>query len=247
MTETPTRTARRAHRRRPRRRASFFSVLGELLLTAGLLVFLFLFWQLFWNDWVVRGEQNDRGSQISQEWSDAAEDPGHSDPIIPDEPENGEIFAQLRVPRFGDDYVSQIAGGVEKSVTLDPIGLGHYPDTQMPGEKGNFAVAGHRNTHGAPLNKVAELQPGDAIVVETKDGWFTYRYRNTEYVQPSQVDVIAAVPGDPNATAEESIITLTSCNPFMSTAERIISYGVLESWTPRADGPPASLTDGVEG
>ncbi|MGO2664045.1 class E sortase [Mycetocola reblochoni] len=247
MIESPTRRTNRASRRRPRPRVSVLGVLGELLLTAGVLVFLFLFWQLFWNDWVVRGEQNDRGSQISREWDDQASDAGHDDPIIPEQPDDGEVFAQLRVPRFGEDYVSQIAGGVSKAVTLDPIGLGHYPDTQMPGEDGNFAIAGHRNTHGAPLNKVAELQPGDAIVVETKDGWFTYRYRNTEYVQPSQVDVIAAVPGHPDEDPVDSVITLTSCNPFMSTAERIISYGVLESWTPRADGPPAALTDGVEG
>jgi sortase A len=108
-------------------------------------------------------------------------------------------------------------------------------------------VAGHRNTHGKPLNQVGTLQIGDAIVVEVPEGWYTYRFRTLEYVKPSGVGVLNPVPQADGVEATDSFITLTSCNPAFSTAERIIAYGVFESWTPRAAGTPAVLTQSLEG
>ncbi|MFX8907022.1 sortase, partial [Acinetobacter baumannii] len=82
--------------------------------------------------------------------------------------------------------------------TLDPIGIGHYPDSAMPGEVGNFALAAHRTTFGKPFNRIADLRAGDAIVVETPDGWYTYRFRTLEYVKPNAVDVLLDVPQKPD-------------------------------------------------
>ena len=64
----------------------------------------------------------------------------------------------------------------------------------MPGEVGNFAVAAHRTTYGKPFNRIAELHVNDAIVVETADGWYTYRFRTLEYVTPDEVEVLLPVP-----------------------------------------------------
>ena len=100
----------------------------------------------------------------------------------------------MRIPRFGADYAWQIAGGVTRARTLDPIGIGHYPGTPMPGDVGNFALAAHRTTWGAPFNRIAELHVNDAIVVETAEGWYTYRFRTLEYVTPSEVEVLLPVP-----------------------------------------------------
>lgn len=214
---------------------------------------LFVVWQLWYNDMVERAAQNDAATSLSQQWQQEftpeQAPPASGEPPVIADPLDGVTFATLRVPRFGADYAQEIAGGVSKARTLDRIGIGHYPSTGLPGQNGNFGIAGHRNTHGAPLHDIAALRVGDAIVVETREGWFTYRYRTTEYVQPSQGEVLNPLPQTDTVDTTDSIITLTSCNPKMSTAERIIAYGVFESFTPRTEAQtlPTSLTDPVEG
>ena len=92
-------------------------------------------------------------------------------------------------------------------------GPGHYIDTAMPGEQGNFAVAGHRVGRGSPFLDLDQMRPGDPIVVETADAWFVYRVLGDpatgdfgadpsgipgrEIVSPYQVSVIAPTPGGP--------------------------------------------------
>lgn len=236
--------------RPPRRRASFVGVLGELLLTLGVVVLLYVAWQMWVGDLIYGAERNATGSALSQQWAqehdapapDAPDaEPVTADPIALPEPGDGEEFAVMRVPRFGSDYAVPMAGGVSRPVTLDPIGIGHYPGTAMPGQPGNFAVAAHRTTWGAPFSRIAELRLNDAIVVETADGWYTYRFRTLEYVTPDQVDVLLPVPQEMDVPAGTAYITMTSCSPMYSLAERIVAYGVFESFTPRSAGEPASL------
>ncbi|MDK6351097.1 sortase domain-containing protein, partial [Bifidobacterium scardovii] len=73
-------------------------------------------------------------------------------------------------------------------------GLGHYQDTQMPGQVGNFAVAGHRNGYGQPLGDVDKLQEGDPIIIRTKDYWYVYQYTRHKIVPPTDIYVIAPNP-----------------------------------------------------
>lgn len=251
MPASPPPDRSRSRRKRKPARVTVLGVLGELLVTGGVLVLLFLVWQLWLNDAVVRAAQDREAAQLSESWravgpeqEEQLNDPAN--PVVLSQPSDAEVFGILRVPRFGDDYAAKLAGGVSASRTLNPLGLGHYPDTQMPGELGNFAVAGHRNTHGKPLNLIGELHVGDSIVVEVPEGWYTYRFRSLEYVAPSGVGVLNPVPQVDGIEASDSVITLTSCNPAFSTAERIIAYGAFESWTPRSAGTPASLTDPLE-
>ena len=240
------RRTRKTAKRPPK--VTFLGVLGELLFTAGLLVMLYLVWQLWWNDIVVRAEQDGNAAALSESWAgDLGNLPTGDDqtdfgaPPVSPEPVDGETFAVLKVPRFGQDFGAEIAGGVSKARTLDKIGICHYPDTQVLGENGNFALAGHRNTYGKPLNQIAELQVGDSIIVQTKDGWYTYKFRTLEYVTPKAVDVLNPVPQTEVTEMTDSFITLTSCNPKLSTAERIVAYGVFDSWRPTDAGPPAEL------
>ncbi|WP_241993075.1 class E sortase [Cryobacterium frigoriphilum] len=241
-------------------------VLGELLITAGVLVMLFLGWQLWWNDAIMAKEQSNAASEISQEWieqdrlaqaeaeaeASASPDPDDDgetssatdfgDPIVAAVPGNADAFAVLYVPRFGADYHRTVAEGTGHDVLNSTrLGIGHYPGTQMPGEVGNFAVAAHRSAYGGGMHLINELQLNDAIYVQTADGYYTYRYRDMEYVSPSVVEVIAPVPNAPDAAAVDRLITLTSCNPLLSTAERIIAYGVFESWQPTSAGAPTDL------
>lgn len=242
--------------RRPRRRVSVTGVIGEILITVGVVMLLYVVWQLWIGDVIYGAERNEQGSQMSQEWAQAEPEPpvATTDPdtgqqtFVPpvlEEPADGERFGVMRVPRWGEDYAMPMAGGVTRPVTLDPIGIGHYPGTEMPGEVGNFALAGHRTTFGKPFADIATLRVGDAIVIETEEGWFTYRFRTLEYVQPNEVDVLLDVPQRPEVPANARYITLTACSPKFSLAERIVAYGVFESFQPRAEGEPASLTEGA--
>jgi sortase A len=241
-------------RRRPasptgRARISVVGVIGELLITAGVFVFLFLGWQLWLNDIVVGSAQREDAIAFSRELGSAAPpttplDPetDFGDPLVSQAPAETVAFANIYIPRFGDDYVRTIAEGVDASNVLR-TGVGHYPGTQMPGEVGNFAVAAHRTTYGAPFNRIAELTVGDRIHVQTADGWYTYVFRSLEYVLPTAIEVLAPVPHAPGMAASERIITLTSCNPMLSAAERIVAYGVFEEWQPASAGPPEELAN----
>jgi sortase A len=254
---------RQARRRRP---VSVLGVIGELLVTAGVLVFLFLAWQLWWNDLVMATSQSSAANQISQKFigdallpgasvtptpdpanAPASPDPavapvGFGAPVVGVAPAEAEPFAVLYVPRYGAGYSRTIAEGVGHNVLNSArLGIGHYPGTQMPGEVGNFVIAAHRSANGGGMHLINEFQLGDPIFVQTADGYYTYRFRDLEYVQPSALEVLAPVPHEPTLAPVDRLITLTSCNPLYSTAERIIAYGVFDTWQPISAGPPAEL------
>lgn len=229
-------------------------MIGELLITAGVIVLLYVVWQLWVGDLIYGAQRNATGQELSEQWAQEYEvaappavpdpepaEPPTAEPIILPEPADAQEFAVMRIPRFGPDYAVPMAGGVSRARTLDPIGIGHYPGTAMPGQPGNFAVAAHRTTWGKPFNRIAELRVGDAIVIETPDGWYTYRFRTLEYVTPGEVEVLLPVPQKMDVPAGTAYITMTSCSPMYSLAERIVAYGVFESFTARAAGEPASL------
>lgn len=224
-------------------------VIGELLITAGVLVMLFLGWQLWLNDIIQAEEQQNVADDVSETWDqddflDQAElppvvsDPG--EPIVRENPGLNDKVAVLYVPRFGEDYKRTIYQGTDLYDVLD-IGIGHYVDTQMPGEVGNFALAAHRTTWGKPFADIAELQLGDEIYVETPDGWYVYKFRSSEYVRPTGVGVIDPVPQMSGVEPTDRILTMTSCNPLYSAAERIIAYSVFDHWVPRAEGAPKEI------
>ncbi|MCU1505616.1 MAG: class sortase [Microbacteriaceae bacterium] len=258
-----TQPPRRHEARRPpvRGRVSVIGIIGEILITGGVLVFLFLGWQLWLNDLVVGADQNKAGVALSHSWSAAT--PVHQAPtpevstptvstpkdygvpVVAKAPANARKFAVMYVPRFGADYARSVSEGVGTTDVLDKNGIGHYPGTQMPGQVGNFAVAAHRTTHGAPFKQLATLQVGDKIYLQTADGYYTYDFRGLEYVRPTGVGVLDAVPQSPRVAATDRVMTMTSCNPMLSAAERIIAYAVFESWQPTSAGPPTAIAASV--
>jgi sortase A len=132
---------------------------------------------------------------------------------------------------------------VVQGVGLDDLarGIGHYPKTVLPGEVGNFAVAGHRATHGEPFAYLDEVRKGDAVVVETQEDWYVYMIDRIKIVQPTDTWVIEPVPGRPGAVPTERLITLTTCNPRWASTERLILWGHLESRRSKAAGKPMEL------
>jgi Sortase (surface protein transpeptidase) len=253
MSDDPAPSSRRERRGRERRRVSIIGVAGELLVTAGLLVFLFLGWQLWLNDVIVGEQQNAAAAELGHRWiadippaptnpgSPATQPVSYGEPIVAKAPAEATKFAVMYIPRFSADYRRSIAEGVGTVQVLNKDGVGHYPGTQMPGEVGNFAVAAHRTTHGAPFNSIATLRVGDRIYVQTEQGYYTYVYRNTEYVYPNGVGVKDPVPQSKTPATTDRLLTMTSCNPKLSAAERIVAYSVFESWQPLSAGPPAEI------
>ncbi|BDZ48701.1 class E sortase [Frondihabitans sucicola] len=244
MTELPRRHTRR-------RRTSVLGVLGEILITVGVVVLLFIVWQQWFNDIVVAGDSRGQAAKLSQQLHDEAPPRATPDksgdygtPAVTPAASDGKRFGVLYVPRFGADYQVPIAGGTSTTQTLNTGDAGHYDSTQMPGAIGNFAIAGHRTTHGAPFANIATLRVGDHFYVQTKEGYYTYTFRNLQYVKPTQVQVLQEVPDAPvvSTASKDRLITLTSCNPKYSAAERIIAYGVFSSWQPLSAGPPSEIT-----
>ena len=241
----------RRKKKLPRRRVSVVGVLGELLISAGVFVLLFLGWQLWFNDLVVGNTLHEESVQQSSTWQgnlSTAENGTPNDPPVLGKPSAvGEVFGLMIIPRFGDDYYRPIAEGVGTTTVLNKGEIGHYPSSSMPGAVGNFAVAAHRTSYGASFNGLSKLRTGDHIFIETADGWYQYGFRNLEYVRPTGVGVVAPVPQADGATATDRLMTMTSCNPLFSSAERIIAYSVFDRFYPRSDGPPDEIAATVAG
>ncbi len=158
-----------------------------------------------------------------------------TDPTVPGGnptavPETGEATALLRVPAFGADYDVPVLEGTSPAVLAR--GVGHYPATAQPGQVGNFAVAGHRVTHGEPFARLLELKRGDEVVVETRAAVFTYVIDQPPgglTVRDTASWVLDPVPGQPAATPTQALITLTTCQDLFRSPDRSVGFGHLAS------------------
>ncbi|GLZ32668.1 hypothetical protein Lesp02_48560 [Lentzea sp. NBRC 105346] len=147
---------------------------GELLITAGLVVLLFVVYEVYVTDLISAGMQEDATLALDKEW-------GSNTVAEPPDPQRhqklnlieGKAFAKIYIPVFGPDWgFSIVEGTTDKHLEIGP---GHYIGTALPGDNGNFAVAGHRVGKGAPFNDLDLLSSCNAIVVETQTEWFVYR------------------------------------------------------------------------
>lgn len=242
-----------------RARTSVVGVVGELLITLGVVALLYVSWQMWVGDWIIGAEKHKEAGALSQSLlsqaptdapsPDATMTAASGDVPVPvqAQPDHGTQFGVMSIPRFGPQWQFAIASGTSRHDILDAGEIGHYTDTGMPGAIGNTVYAAHRWTSGAPFDPIDQLVIGDAIVVQTTDGWYTYRFRTLEYVQDTQVEVLLDVPQKVGVAANGRYLTLTSCAPKLNMLERIIAYAVFESFTPASAGPPASLAPPTQG
>jgi sortase A len=216
-------------------------VTGELMITFGLIVLLFAGYEVFGNSAKVQDEQNSLDDALAQQWNDPTVGP--STPAVKGPAAPGKnLVGRLYIPKLDKEWV--VVNGVQpKDIRYAP---GHYPETALPGEIGNFSVAGHR------IRKIFwrldELKDGDVIGVETRDSWYIYRVSSSRVVLPSAVEVVAPVPGRPKAKPKKAMLTLTTCNPKFNNYERLIVHAELTDTVPRDQtvkdaGKPAELTD----
>ncbi|WP_243737633.1 class E sortase [Blastococcus xanthinilyticus] len=237
---------------RPARWQTVARGVGELLVTAGLVLLLFVVYEVYVTDLLTERRQDQLSAELQEQWADAPAGAG----LV--QVEIGDAFGVLRIPRLGGDYARVVLEGTTEGELSQ--GPGHYVGTAMPGEPGNVALAGHRVGKGSPFLELDALRPGDPIVVETVDTWFVYRVLgdpatgNLEadpsgipgqrIVPPSDVSVIAPTPGaDPSGGPTGSYLTLTTCHPRFSARQRLIVHARLDgAGIPKSempDGPPA--------
>jgi len=214
--------------------------IGQTLITLGLVVLLFVVYEVWISNIFSRAANNRIAHQLETEWANGDNPllplPGSGVPTIP----LGTGIANLYIPRFGPDYHWTILEGTTQAVLAD--GPGHYVGTAMPGRVGNFAVAGHRVGKGEPFLNLDKLQAGDAVIVETKDDWYVYRVKGLDHgltepdsdgipgreiVDPGDGAVLLPVPDHPGARPTERLMTMTTCHPKFTATERMIVHAAL--------------------
>ncbi|MEU8461784.1 class E sortase [Streptomyces sp. NPDC029003] len=212
---------------------------SEVCLTAGTLIVLFVAYVLLWTgvkaDRAMEGERD----RLHDRWAAAA--PAAAPvpapaaapapaPVPPPYPAGG-VFAEMYVPRFGDDWSKPVLEGT--GADLLKKGLGHYPGSARPGGEGNFAVAGHRRTYGDPFKDVPELRPGDAVVVRESGTLYTYTVRARPLrTLPTETGVVDPVPKRSPFTAPGKYLTLTTCDPEWGHSHRLIVWAELTGTRP---------------
>lgn len=214
--------------------------LGEACVTAGLVLLLFVVYQLFWTNLEAHRAQDRVADQIREGWDRPPGAPGE----VQDRVDFGQGFAFLYVPALGKNWHVPVVQGV--GLPDLARGVGHYPKTARPGEVGNFAVAGHRATNGEPFAYLDRVHRGDVVVAETQKSWFTYVVDKTQLVAPTDVWVLDPVPGRPDAKPTRRLVTLTTCNPRWGSSQRLIVFGHLRDQQPKAAGRPTVLRQGGE-
>jgi sortase A len=207
-------------------------LLGEVLITAGAFLLLFVGWQLWWTDVV---SDTDAKSVVAT----MSADPDTW--VQPKKVKLGEAFAIVRIPRFGAEFARPLYEGTTRDVLQR--GVGHYVHTALPGEIGNFAMAGHRTTYGKPFNQIDKLKVGDVVLIETKDSYFVYRVTGNEIVPPTQTSVLLPVPDRPDVSATAATLTMTSCHPEFSARERFVVFAALDATYAHSTGVPASVLE----
>ncbi|MEU1183054.1 class E sortase [Streptomyces sp. NPDC005820] len=152
-------------------------------------------------------------------------------------PRASQAYAVLRIPRLG--LRVPVAEGTDKQKVLNKGYVGHYTRTQQPGRAGNFALAGHRNTHGEPFRHLNRLKKGDTVEVETRNATYTYIVdKILPRTSPRDSGVIRPVPRSLTEpaygyTLPGHYLTLTTCTPEYTSRYRLVVWGKLVSSRPR--------------
>ncbi len=129
----------------------------------------------------------------------------------------GDSLTRLKIPTLGVDVV------VVEGTTVSALraGAGHYQDSPLPCESGNVAIAGHRTTYGKPFNQLDLMKTGDTIILETPVGSCTYSVKKAPFVvEPTDLSVLAPT--------SSGTLTLTTCHPKNSAAQRLIVQADLQ-------------------
>ncbi|WP_409235041.1 class E sortase [Streptomyces sp. PA5.6] len=227
---------------------------SELCITVGTLIVLFVVYVLFWTGVKADNAMDSQIDELQDRWAQGAvatgtdgkpteTSTGSSDDQASDKPapyKDGKAFAVMYIPRFGFTWNKPVLHGTGPDVLKK--GLGHYSSTARLGQKGNFAVAGHRRTYGDPFKDFPKLRPGDPVVLTDGATWFTYRIDKKPYkTLPGDIGVIDPVPRKSGYDGPGRYLTLTTCEPEWGHSHRLIVWAHLDATQPVEAGKPEAL------
>lgn len=236
---------------RRKRRISPLTVAGILMLVIGLACLGWVGYQYFGTNVVAEKAFEEQKQSVRQQWEEEKKaekadksdskkkgksgDKDKAEPEKKETPIEGEVIALIRMPALGADYEIPILSGVDLNTLAR--GVGHYPKTAAPGEVGNFAVAGHKITHGEPFARLNDLNRGDEVIIETRDAIYTYVLDTAPKeltVKDTETWVIDPVPGKPDEKPTQELLTLTTCQDLFHSPDRSIGFGHLVSTQEKA-------------
>ena len=190
----------------PGRISRLIDFLGRTMIVAGLLLLSFVAYQL-WGTGIVEGRSQ---TAIAKQFVKPQ----------PIQPQLGGLVGRITIPSIGvSKYV--VAGVRLKDLERGP---GLFPGSPLPGQKGNVAIAGHRITFGAPFSRIDEINDNEKIILETRDGTFTYIVKGEPKIVAA-TDVAVARTTNPDI----AMVTLVSCYPKWTSTQRIVVVGILDS------------------
>lgn len=213
----------------PRRRgmgriAMAVSVFGELLITAGLVLGLFVVYSLWWTNVLADREANNEAHKVRDNWSAADDDPGALDT------KDGIGFLHVPAMKNGEVLVKK---GTSINILNSGV-AGYYTDpikATLPAsdKDGNFTLAAHRDGHGAKFHNIDKLKKGDSIVFETRDNWYVYKvYDTLPETSKYNIKVLSDIPEESGKQKPGKYVTLTTCTPVYTSRHRYIVWGELE-------------------
>ncbi|MFD7002724.1 class E sortase [Streptomyces mirabilis] len=211
-------------RRGVSRIAMAVSILGELLITAGLVLALFVVYSLWWTNVVADRKADKQGDKVRDNWAQDKSGPGALDT------KDGIGFLHVPSMKNGEVLVEK---GTSTKVLNDGV-AGYYMDPvkatlPMTDKTGNFTLAAHRDGHGAKFHNIDKIKKGDPIVFETKDDWYVYKvFSILPETSKYNVKVLQPVPKQSGRTKPGHFITLTTCTPVYTSEYRYIVWGELE-------------------
>lgn len=221
------------------RRGTVPLVAGEILITAGVLVMLYLVYALYVTGIFTAQRQAHATQALQQQWQiDTGQHRVNHYDLT-----QGNGVAELYMPALGADYHETVVEGTAADDLA--IGPGHYVGTALPGQPGNFAVAGHRTTHTAPFGDINELESCDAIIVETQSDWYVYRVLPMAAETTGWATGRGTAPQCAGADGETPVRPLTG--PYARTVgQEIVLPTQVSAIAPVPDNPQPALPAGQE-
>lgn len=208
-------------------------VFAEVFVTIGAVVLLFSAYMIWGTSAEINAAQDEKEAELVEEWDNDEEDPT-LDPLP------GDAIARIYITQIRPEPWIIVEGTDLADIETAP---GHFTDSAMPGDVGNFAIAGHNVP--AIFRHIDVLVPGDEIVVETKTNFYIYEITDHAIVQPTDVGVVAPVPNQPGVEPgdDDRWLTMVTCHPWWDNYERYIVWAQLSDSRDRGDElPPEAVS-----
>jgi LPXTG-site transpeptidase (sortase) family protein len=204
--------------------AATISFIGELLLTGGVILGLFVVYSLWWTNVVADRQAQKDGDTVRHKWAEAA-------PSRPGKLDTKDGVGFLHVPAMGKNYEVLVKKGTSTPVLNEGV-AGYYTKpvaSAMPWDKsGNFTVAAHRDGHGAKFHNIDKIKVGDPVVFEDRDTWYVYKvYKILPETSKYNVKVINQIPKESGKKKAGRYLTLTTCTPVYTSEYRYIVWAEL--------------------